>query len=293
MGTSPRQSERTVVVGVDGSPEARVAAQYAVEQAEQRGLNLVLVHAYPLPPMSTPLPGDTFSCLREAGQALLDNLVNELDIPPTVGVSTMLEQTAPVILLQRAAEAARLIVIGQHHSSWLERLMLGSVASPLCSKAVCPVVIVSRTWRSAAGSLPVMVALDGQEAADAALQLAFEEAERCHTGVVALHAVPPECGAATVEEHRQQIQALLADHVRQRPDTSVEVRTLHGDPAGTIAAASRGASLLVLGTPHAKRLGSWTRSVARTVLKHVDCPVAVVPRPRLVTADTDARLVSS
>jgi hypothetical protein len=78
-------------------------------------------------------------------------------------VSTMLEQTAPVILLQRAAEAARLIVIGQHHSSWLERLMLGSVASPLCSKAVCPAG-ARHPARQAPGILDPVGRPDGAEA---------------------------------------------------------------------------------------------------------------------------------
>ena len=272
-------TKNTVVVGVDASVEALVAARYGLRQAQARGCELLLVHAYPIPPMNTPLPGDTFTCLQEAGQALLDNVVSQLDIPPTVRVATMLEQTAPVILLQRAAESAHMIVIGQHHSSWLERLMVGSVASPLCCKAACPVVIVPRRWQpGTTDQQPVVVATDGEAAPEAALQLACEQAGLLHTSVVALHAMPVDASPAEVTAHEQHIAKLVAGCKVARPQTPITVRTVHGDPAAAISEASRGASLIVLGTPHTRRIGSWSRSVARLVLKHAECPIAVVPR---------------
>lgn len=276
--------KHTVVVGVDASPGALVGARYGAHQAEVRGLDLLLVHAYSVPPVDAQIAGDTMTCLREAGQYLLDDLVAELAVPSGVGVGTVLEQTAPIIALQRAAESARMVVLGQHHSRWLERLLLGPVASPLCTKGPCPVIIVPKSWTATTVDQPVIVALDGAGSADAALELAFEEAGLRRTGVVAVHAVSSGASAADVAAAERTIMELCAGAREQHPQTPFSVRTAHRDPSTAIIEASLGAPLVVLGAPHTARLGAWTRSVAGRVLKQATCPVAVVPKPHRVKA---------
>ena len=46
---SDQSGQRMVAAGVDGSPESVAAARYAVQAASDRGLDLLLVHAYELP----------------------------------------------------------------------------------------------------------------------------------------------------------------------------------------------------------------------------------------------------
>ena len=64
-----------MVVGVDQSPEALVAARYALWQAEKRGLDLVVLHTYSIPAMEAPLSDAYFTCLREAAQAVVDKVL--------------------------------------------------------------------------------------------------------------------------------------------------------------------------------------------------------------------------
>jgi nucleotide-binding universal stress UspA family protein len=272
-------TRRDVVVGIDQSPEALAAAQYALWQAEKRGLDLVVLHTYSIPAMEAPLSDAYFTCLREAAQSVVDKVVVELDPPDSVRVKTLLQQTAPALLLQRAAETAQLVVIGQHHSGWFERLIAGSVVNPLCKNAACPVIIVPRRWqRSWHNDQPVVVALDGQSAAATALQVAFEEAELQQTAVVALHAMPPEASPEEVAKQERALAELLTGYERDHPQILVRVRTVAGNPDKALVQSSQDAALLVVGAPRGHRLGSWSRSVARGVLKQAGCPVAVVPR---------------
>jgi nucleotide-binding universal stress UspA family protein len=277
--TAVSKTKRKVVVGVDGSAEALVAAQYAVRQAEARGLDLLLVHAYPLPPIEAAMTGDMFTCLREAAESIVADLVARLDIPPTVRVSTLVGQTAPIILLEQAAESSQLIVVGQDHVGFFERLLVGSVASRLCKDASCPVVVVPTTWRQdLVQQGPVVIALAGRSAAAEALTLAFEEAVLRQVSMIALHAMPVGASPDDVEAEERNLAELLAGYRSDYPDVAVSVSTVVGDPDRVVLESSLSASLLVVSTSRATGLASWTRSLARLVLNRTHCPVAVIPR---------------
>ena len=102
-------------------------------------------------------------------------------------VGTLIELASPVMMLRRVSETAALVVIGGHHFNLIDRLLTGPVASPVAAQADCPVVVVPGGWsRTAVGIRPIVVALDGQTAATAALDFAFAEAELRRCGVTAL-----------------------------------------------------------------------------------------------------------
>lgn len=273
---------RRVVVGVDSSSQALVAARYAVKQASVRGLDLLLVHAYPLPPLEAGLAGDVFTCCREAAEAVVADIVVKLDIPESVRVTTLVGQTAPVLLLEQAAQSARLVVVGQDHVGFFERLLVGSVAAPFCKQAPCPVVVVPRAWQPGPENhAPVVVALAHGLAGSEALDLGFEEAALSKTNVVALRAVRHAEPDVEVGMEEQGFAELMARYVGVYPDVSVQVRSVVGDPDRVIIESSKSASLLVVSSPRATGRGSWMRSVARRVLNQTQCPIAVIPRPRV------------
>ena len=70
---------------------------------------------------------------------------------------------------------------------------------------------------------------------------------------------------------------ILAGWKADRPDVTVHTVILPGEPVEVIVDASTKAGLMVVGRPHQPRLGSWTRSVARAVLRAAHCPLAIVP----------------
>ena len=286
--------ERTVVVGVDGSPGALVAARYALGAAARRGLDVLLVYGYPLPLIDAPVMGDFFESLQEAGRSVLDDAVVALEIPPTVRVSTQVAEGMPAVTMQRLSQSARLMVVGQHSTAWYDRLGQGTVASPLAHRSGCPVVVVPPAWRERRQERrPVVVALDGEVTGRAALEFAFDEAELLGSTVVALHAVAGGTPSET-EATERNVDALLAGVRADHPSTTARVTTVRGDPKQLILSAAQSAAVLVCGPPHSEGFAVWTRSMARRVLTSVECPMVIVPsRLRVSTPTRPDVLVAS
>lgn len=273
-------AERTVVVGVDGSPEALVAARWGVHQAELRGLDVLLVYSYPLPLMDVPVADSFVDDFRAAGRTVLEDAAAALEVPASVVLTTQVAETLPAVLMQQLSRSAPLVVVGQHATAWYDRLGRGSIASPLAHHSGCPVVVVPPTWSRRRGDgRPVVVALDGHVPSRDALTFAFEEAELLGSEVVALHAVAAGTMGET-EAAGLNIAEVLARARAEHPGTPARVATVRGDARQVILSAAQTAALLVVGPPHTEGLASWTLSVARRVMGSVDCPMAVVPRRR-------------
>jgi nucleotide-binding universal stress UspA family protein len=270
--------ERTVVVGVDGSPESLVAARYALWQAALGGLDVELVYSYPLPLMDAPVSGSFIDDFREAGVTVLDDAVAALEVPSGVRLSTQVAETLPALLMQRLSRTAPLVVVGQHATAWYDRLSRGSVASPLAHHSGCPVVVVPPSWHPGQHEgRPVVVALDGEVTSLAALDFAFDEARLLGAEVVVLHAVPAG-GPGQQGPPDPRLAELLARARADRPGAVARVLTVQGDPRGVLLTAAQTAAVLVVGPPHSEGLATWTRSVARRVMTAVECPMVVVPR---------------
>ncbi|MFE2547388.1 universal stress protein [Streptomyces sp. NPDC059355] len=66
--------KRTLVVGVDGSPQSRAAADWAAQEAVRRDLPLHVVHAWPWAPLAAPIVQD-----RDTGAHRADDLLKEVE----------------------------------------------------------------------------------------------------------------------------------------------------------------------------------------------------------------------
>ena len=134
-----------VAVGVDGSPEAVGAARWAVEAAQLRHLDVLVVCAYQIP--TTPgLTAESVAGSRIAADKVVSDVVSQLNVPPSMKVGALVELASPVMLLGRVSETAALVVIGGHHFSLVDQLLTGPVASPVAAQADCPVVVVPGAW---------------------------------------------------------------------------------------------------------------------------------------------------
>src|SRR5829696_5431373 len=167
-------NDQVVAVGVDGSPEALAAARYAVLAADFRGLNLLMVHAYELPPLDVPMDQGILEACHQAARNLMADVAAQLVVPRQMRVDIVVQPDSPVVLLDDISRTVPLLVVGQDHLGWGERLTFGAVASHVGQKAQCPVV----------------VALDEDTPTDAVLTAAFQEAEFLRTDLVVLHASP-------------------------------------------------------------------------------------------------------
>ena len=267
-----------VAVGVDGTPEAAQAAQWAVYAAQLRHLDVLVVSAYEIQMINPELPPEATVAVRSAAERVVGEVVCQLIVPPTMKVDTLIEMSSPVTLLLRVSATAALLVLGAHHFNLIDRLLTGPVASAVAAQASCPVVVVPG-GRTATGVdiRPVVVALDGETAATATLDFAFAEAELRGCGVTALHALAVR-DPVSDQGRRTGLAEVLAGHEQDHPDIPVRALFIPGDPEHAIIDSSFSAAMVVVGRPHRRRLGSWSRSVAKAVLDHTHCPLVVVPQ---------------
>ena len=289
MERSSTKAQRPVVVGVDPAPESLAAARYAIDLASRRGLGLILAHAYPLPDLDTVAMAEQLELARTHAREFLGRVRAQLPVPDGLEVQTVLEADGPALLLERLAERASLVVLGQDHLTWGERLLHGAVADRVARRAPCPVVVVPGNWhpRAAGHPHPVVVALERDHPVETLLGTAFDEAGRRHTTVFALQAAPYGSTAAELAEQRRRLADELAAWHGRSHGAAAHAEVVPGDPDAALLRWSRSASLLVVGRPQRAGWGAWTVSVAHAVLRHAHCPLMVVPAGRGAVPDPE------
>jgi nucleotide-binding universal stress UspA family protein len=137
---------------------------------------------------------------------------------------------------------------------------------------------------------PVVVGVDGSPESDAAIGLAYAEAARRSTALVAVHAwvpaQPPQFGGeiwgdfldAARQAGAELVERSLRPWVARFPHVRVEQRLSDLAPAAALVQAAENACLLVVGARGAGGLrGLLLGSATNAVLQHARVPVLVVP----------------
>lgn len=287
-----------VLVGVDGSPEARAALAWAVTEARSRSCPVTAVGAWlPLapPPMgSTPGAVDDAGTRESAVAHYIDEAVASIDVTGVDVRREVVMEPAAAALLERADDA-ELIVIGSRGLGGFGDLLLGSVSRQVATHASCPVVVLrpqDADTDAEAGSEAgrIVVGVDTSRTADAALEFAFHTADRRGVGLTAVHTWEPAYVDATVvgapaitlfedigDEEVRATADVLARWRERFPDVDVRQRVVAGRPAPELIECSGGAELLVVGSRgRGGFVGLLLGSVSHAVLHHARCPVAVV-----------------
>lgn len=126
-------TERTVVVGVDGSLGARAALLYAVERAHRDGEGLIAVLCRPHP--GHPGTEDTVGRLC----AELDRL--RVERPGLDAVLRVVDGSPTEVLLDHSVPST-VLVVGSRGRSGVTGLLLGSVAGRLLGRTRGPAIVV-------------------------------------------------------------------------------------------------------------------------------------------------------
>jgi nucleotide-binding universal stress UspA family protein len=277
VGTSRRP---LVVAGIDGSAESLAAARYAEAVAEMRGCDLLLVHAFPLPPPLTARETvAVMSASRVAAEKLMATAAAQLAISRRVHVHTLAEPGDATTVLNVAAGQGEMLVLGRDDVSWGERVLRGAITAQVAPRVDCPLVVVPRGWHAghAGKPQPVVVALDAETSAESALDVAFKEAQLRQTRLVVLHAEPMGTSARDVEAAGFDLAIQLSKWKQDHPDVTVSTTLVSGDPDAELVRWSRSAAVLVVGRPHQSGWGSWIRSVAHNVMRQTHCPLIIAP----------------
>lgn len=136
----------TIVVGVDGSPGAAAALEFAAAEAALRFARLRVVSVWDVPPPlveTFALPTEAYDFYQASGKRLADDAVEDVhDLHPEVDVAASSVEGAAGVVLADAARDADLLVVGSRGRGGFATLLLGSVSDYLVHHAPCPVVVV-------------------------------------------------------------------------------------------------------------------------------------------------------
>lgn len=148
---------RSIICGVDGSTESRVALRVAARLSEQLGLRLILAHASHIAFFaphdgSEPVMAAPISEQLRAGHELLDRVAVEEGV---VNARRRALHGLPAELLADLAdkEDAAYIVVGSRGRGAFKAAFLGSVSSDLIGLARCPVLVVPQGVVANAGQV--------------------------------------------------------------------------------------------------------------------------------------------
>ncbi|UBU08977.1 universal stress protein [Nonomuraea gerenzanensis] len=277
-----------IVVGVDGSVQARAAMAWAANDAFRMHQPLKLVYAVDRQPYQIARfpDADRPDRLRRTGQKALNEavaLVHERQ--PSVEVTTALEEGPPARILREQGRTAVEVVIGSRGLGAVTGALLGSVGDHVAGQAEAPVVVVHGGQRPAHGQ--IVVGVDDSPGCAPALAYAFQQAALRSSTLRAVHAwrrpvqafgteLPHEAGEDRVARE-DMVTACLQPFKRHYPDVLVVEDVRFADAVEALTRASQEAELLVVGSHGRGSVSSaLLGSVSRGVRHHTPCPVAVV-----------------
>ncbi|MFJ5833710.1 universal stress protein [Streptomyces sp. NPDC093089] len=279
-----------IVVGVDGTEQARAAAEWAADEAVLRGTGVHLVHVKePSPELLLPFVS------REPDESWAEDLLVRTAAElraryPGLPVTTRLAvSSGPVPALVAAGGEAELLVLGSRALGSVAGYLLGSTGLTVAGAVDRPVVLV-RAHGTTAPRGPVTVGVDVRQSADPILEFAFDEAARRDARVHVVFALQlgafaglgpamvPDVRLAVVPELERSLDDSLAPWRAKYPEVAAVHRVVVGSAGQVLVEASGDASLVVVGRrTRPAALGAHIGSVAHAVLHHSRAPVAVVP----------------
>lgn len=273
----------TIVVGLDGSPAADRALDWAITQAVREHRQLTLAHAIDQvstvwadptgvsrPTVTTVLREDAQNIVRSARERVTERA-------PDLAVHEATWTLDPRTMLLELAETAHLVVVGSRGRGPVASLLLGSVGVALIRHAACPVVVV-RPGALGAVRHGVLVGADGRPTSLATVEYAYLQASLHDLPLTIMHGPRGMSSYETVDEVRLRAAEPLSGLAEKYPDVRARLVVASGLVDEEIIKASERMNLVVLGAHLGGRFSALVNgSVAQIVVEHAQCPVAVVP----------------
>lgn len=279
---------RSILVAVRDAEEATPALRFAVEEARRLdcGIDLIhVVHPYPSNAEELAVGGGFVGPARELLADLTSQLQEQLEHRVPVSCDVVVGLVVPALV--KAADGARMVVLGQRDRT--DRHWTGFVRTGVSSNASVPVVSVPAGWPLQREGDLVAAGISDPTSPGPALREALRIGRQRGRRVRLVHALwfaePVDDADLTrdrVEEWSHLAEAQIREALEAVGDDAlgvdIEVRVTPGKPADVLVRTSEDAALLLVGRRERTHpVGAHLDHVVRSVLKHSECPVMVVP----------------
>lgn len=273
------RTKPVIQVGIDESWRDTGAVEWAWQEAQLRREALQVVHV--IDDRALSVPDQLAIDLVDEVAKYLDERLGVFDHHACVAIGP------PARKLVDLAADSRMLVVGRRGKGAFRGLMIGSLSEAVGVMATVPVVVVPQHWTPDDWVGPVVVAIDGSDCDSAAVGFAAEAAMMRKLPLRLVHVwnLPaiyagdvPSIGQEWWETAARRVER-LADELRvKHPDLLVEMELRSGRAtSGVVAAAAEtDAQLLVIGGRPREWPAKLPDSVTRAVLRHADCPLAIV-----------------
>jgi nucleotide-binding universal stress UspA family protein len=304
-------TNRRILVGIDGSPQSRVALEWAAREAQRGGGEIDAVHVYGsgLAWIDVGSDAEPLILARSAENAkqTLHEIIAAAELPAEtdVRIEPVVVLGEPSAVLCDRARSADLLVVGTRGHGGFAGLLLGSVSQRCAERSPCPVVVVPSEYTptvEAPGARRIIVGIDGSAGSRHALEWALAESASDGDEIEAVLAfnqdllwvpVEAEIQAKIDAAAEQRAMAIVRDAVTQArtpTDGATVIPTVAlGEPWRVLLATAAGADLLVVGTRgRGGFAGLLLGSVSHRCVERSTCPVVVVPPSSVDTQEGDA-----
>jgi nucleotide-binding universal stress UspA family protein len=273
---------KTIVVASDLKSKSEAALEYARKLATGYGARIVLAHG--LDPVDyaavDALPGQVRRGMTEEARAALEKLSGEL-MREGIHSHSEIRQGAVAEMLVAVAKQydAGLIVIGTRGMKGAGGVIVGAIAEQLVRLSPCPVLAVAADWnagefRPVPGG-PVLLAMERNEAAAAAIGTAYSLAKTFDRTLIVLHARSAAEASAFLNTKPMTLEEF---GIEPGGHTTVRCVVKDGNPSDVIVEANRQyhPSILVAGVKRSSDTAG-PHGTAFSLLSRSRVPVLCVP----------------
>ncbi len=285
---------RKILCPVDFSSGSQHAMRMATRLASENDAELVLFHAWSVPPLAFPahyvVAPSMYQEISDGAQAGLDDALREVTALGAKRASAKLVNGLAWTMIVGELEDPTydLVVVGTHGRTGLGRILLGSVTEKIVRHAPCSVLAV-RPDGELKPFANILVPTDFSESAQHAADLASTLVASNGKGITLLHVIDlpvAYSGEPTAENftrdldlHASKLLETWADRLRARTSARITSRSRIGGPgAQTLAVLDLDPTidLVVMGSHGRTGIARvFLGSVAEKIVRHAKCPVLI------------------